>query len=97
MALDYTQSADLMKDQVFIDRVKVSCLKFADYILNEPTNTPAHSTRVRWAQTTIQAPANASAVVTPPTVMDTAVQAEGNAISDTGLQTAVETTVNKLL
>jgi hypothetical protein len=97
MALDYEQSAVLMKDQQFIDRVKVSCLKFADYIKNEPANTPAHSTRTRWADDTMRNPNQAAATITPPTVMDTNVQADGAAITDANLQTSVEATVNKLL
>jgi hypothetical protein len=97
MALDYAQSAALMKNPAFIDRIKVACLKYANYILNEPTNTPAHSSRLRWAQTTTTSPDYTAQTITPPVVMDDAVQEEGDAISDADLQTAVETTVNKLI
>ena len=97
MALTYTQSAELMKDGAFIDRVKVACLKYASYILNEPVNTPAHSSRIRWAQSATENPDHAAQTVTPPVVMDGQVQTDGAAITDAALQTSVESTVNKLL
>jgi len=97
MALTYEQSAALMKDPAFVDRVKVACLKFADYILNEATGTAAHNTRVRWAQQTTSNPDSAAQQTTPPVVMDTAVQEDGAEITDAELQTAVETVVNKLM
>jgi hypothetical protein len=95
--LDYMQSAELMRDPAFIERVKVACLKFADYIKNEAATTPAHSTRTRWANETMGNPNQTAQIVTPPTVMDAAVQADGAAISDVALQSSVEATVNKLL
>jgi hypothetical protein len=97
MALTYEQSAGLMKDPAFVDRVKVACLKYADFILNEPASTPAHSTRIRWAQTTTTSPDNAAQTLAPPVVMDTQVQQDGAAITDAALQTSVETTVNRLM
>jgi hypothetical protein len=97
MALDYTQSAALMKDPSFIERVKVACLKYADYIWNEAASTPGHSSRIKWAQQTMLQPDHAAQIVTPPTVMDAAIQNAGGSVDDAGLQTAVETTVNKLL
>lgn len=97
MALSYAESAALMKDPAFVDRVKVAALKYADFILNEASNTPAHNTRVRWAQTTETAPDSIAQSLTPPVVMDSAVQADGDAITDTALQTTVETVVNKLM
>ena len=56
MPLSYQESNDLMNDLVFRGRVKVSCLKFADYILNEDTKIPAHNTRYKWAQSCVQMP-----------------------------------------
>jgi len=97
MALTYEQSADLMKDQTFRGRVGVACINFARYITDEDPATPAHSTRIRWAQTTLMSPEATVNQVTPTVVMDGAVQADGAAISDANLQTAVETSVNKLL
>lgn len=97
MALSYEASAALMKDPTFVDRVKVACLKFADYILSEATTTPAHNTRVRWAQTATTAPDSIAQSLTPPVVMDGAVQQDGAAITDAALQTTVETVVNKLM
>ena len=97
MALTYTQSADLMKDPIFLGRIKVACLKYANFIFDEATSTPAHSSRIKWAQNTIAMPDAAASTVTPPTVMDVAVQTDGSSITDTALQSAVENVVNKLL
>lgn len=97
MALTYEQSAALMKDQTFRDRVSVACINFARYITDEAPNVPAHSTRIKWAQQTLVAPEPTLNQVIPTVVMDGAVQADGTAISDANLQTAVETSVNKLL
>lgn len=97
MALTYAESAAVMKDPAFVDRVKVACLKYADYILNEPVNTAGHSSRYRWAQQTTQNPDGAAQGITPPTVMDAAVQQDGAAISDAALQSSVEGVVNKLI
>src|SRR5262245_1420719 len=97
MALTYEQSAALMVDPTFTDRVKVACMKYANYILDEPANTPAHQTRIKWAQQTIYAPAVAAGVVMPTLVMDGQVQADGSNITDAALQTSVEVSLNKLL
>jgi hypothetical protein len=97
MALTYTQSSDLMKDPSFIGRIKVACLKYAAYILDEPSNVPAHSSRVRWAQETNINSERVAMGLAPSVVMDGQVQTDGAAISDAALQTAVETTVNKML
>jgi hypothetical protein len=103
MALTYDQSADLMKDPDFFGRVKVGCLTYARYITDEPATTPAHSTRIKWAQQALLVPDSAASQVIPTCVMDTAVQdagvdAEGHSlITDAALQGAVETSINKLL
>jgi len=97
MALTYADSAALMQNGDFIARVKVACLKYADFILNEATSTPAHNTRLRWAQQTETNPDLVSQQITPPTVMDGAVQAAGSAITDANLQSAVETTINRMM
>jgi hypothetical protein len=97
MALTYEESAALMNDLPFRGRIKVACLKFADSIVGEPTSEPAHNTRLKWAQNTMNAPDQAAAVAQPPTVMDSAVQEQGAAIDDTGLQGSVEVTVKKML
>jgi hypothetical protein len=97
MALSYTQSSDLMKDAIFMGRVKVACLKYADYILNEAPSVAGHSSRYRWAQNTFAMPDGAASQVTPPVVMDPAVQQDGAAITDAALQSAVEGVVNKTI
>lgn len=97
MALTYIESAALMNDPTFISRIKVACLTFAEYIVNEPSTVPAHNTRMRWATSTIQSPDSAASAVTPAVVMDPNVQAQGASISDADLQTAVETAINKMM
>jgi hypothetical protein len=97
MALTYDQSAALMQDMAFRGRVKVACLKYADSIMNEPTTTPAHNTRLRWATQCEQNPDGTAGMIQPPTVMDAAVQDAGSAITDTLLQGSVETVINKLM
>jgi hypothetical protein len=95
--MTYEESAALMQDNTFRGRVKVCALKYADSITNEPSNTPAHNTRQRWAVQTMQQPDMAAQQLQPPTVMDGAVQAAGAAITDEALQGSVESVVNKLL
>jgi hypothetical protein len=95
--MTYTESAALMTDADFRGRVKVSCLKFADSIIGEATTTPAHNTRLKWANQCFQAPDMAAQQVQPPTVMDAAVQAAGAEIDDTALQGSVEAVVQKML
>lgn len=97
MALTYEQSAELMSDAIFIGRIKVACLKYADFISLEAASVPAHSSRIKWAQQTFAMPDTSAAAVTPATVMDPAVQTDGSAITDTALQSAVENSVNKML
>lgn len=95
--LTYEESAALMNDMAFRGRVKVGCLKYADYIFNEANTTPAHNTRMRWATTTVQSPDVVAAGIQPPVVMDSAVQEAGAEITDAALQSSIETVINKLL
>jgi len=80
MALTYAESAALMGDASFRDRVKVSCLHYADYISGEGASVPAHNTRYKWAQATFINPDAAAGQVTPTVVMHAAVQDQGAAI-----------------
>jgi hypothetical protein len=97
MTLTYQESAELMRDSMFIDRVMVGCLHYAEYIANEDDATPAHNSRIRWARDVMENPTNVAAKMTPTVVMDPVVQEQGGTISDADLQLAVETAVNKLL
>lgn len=97
MALTYEQSATLMNDMTFRGRIKVACLKYANYIVGEATTVPAHNTRMKWAQQTLQQPDASALLVTPTTVMDPAVQDQGSAIDDAGLQSATENAINKMM
>ena len=71
-----------MNDLAFRGRVKVACLKYADFITLEAASVPAHSTRIKWAQQTMLIPDGAAGTVTPTVVMDPAVQTSGAAITD---------------
>lgn len=95
MALDYAQSAALMMNTAFRDRIKVACLKYADYIKDEAPSTPAHNTRLKWSQETMISPDTSVARITPIVVMDAQVQEQGDAITDANLQTVVETAINE--
>ena len=95
--MTYLESAALMTDIEFRGRIKVACLKYADSIIGETTGTPAHNTRIKWAQTCFQQPDMTAAQTQPPTVMDPEVQADGPEITDLALQGAVETVVNKMM
>ena len=95
--MDYEQSAALMNEPTFVNRVKVACLKYADFILNEATSVPAHNARLRWAQSATTSPDSIAQQLAPPVVMDVKVQEQGSAITDADLQSSVETTVNRLL
>jgi hypothetical protein len=97
MALTYEESGTLMNDFVFRNRVKVACLSYASYIQGEAPTTPAHVTRVKWAQNTLISPDQAATNIQPVVVMDPAVLADGSGITDVALQSAVENSVNKIL
>jgi hypothetical protein len=95
--MTYQESSALMTDIDFRGRIKVACLKFADSIMGEASNTPAHTTRFQWAQSCMRNPDVTATQTQPPTVMDAAVQSAGASIDDEALQGAVETTLNKMM
>jgi hypothetical protein len=97
MTLAYQESATLMRDSVFIDRIKVACLHFAAYIYSEDPATAGHTSRLRWSGNTMAAPDVAASTIAPTVTMDANVQEQGAAIPDAELQTAVEAAVSKLL
>lgn len=97
------ESQALMTNIPFRGRIKVESLKYADSIFLEPTSTPAHNTRLRWANDTFRAPDVAANLIQPSVTMDPAVQAAGidtdgdSLITDALLGGAVQAAVNKLL
>jgi len=95
--LTYEQSAALMMDMNFRGRVKVSCLKYSTAIFDEPTDTAAHNTKLKWAAECAQNPDAMAQKIQNPVVMDAQVQQDGSAITDVALQASVETTINKLM
>ena len=97
MAIDYAASSALMHDPTFIGRTEIACLKYATYISNEPADVPAHATRMRWAQATVQSSTQSVSQIMPVLIWDDKVQEAGAAITDPDLQIAVETSVNKFI
>lgn len=97
MALTYDKSAQLMGDTSFRGRVKVACLHFASYIFAEATTTPAHTSRMKWAQSCVTNPDMTASGITPPVVMEDQVQQAGADVTDVDLQTAVESVINSIL
>lgn len=97
MAMTNEESAALMTDPAFRGRVKVACLKYADTIMIDAEAAAGRTAQLRWAAQTFQQPDITAQQVQPPTVMDAAVQQAGAAITDTALQGAVESVVNKML
>jgi hypothetical protein len=95
--MTYLESSELMQNQEFRGRIKVSALKYADSIMIELPSVPAHNARLRWATNCFQQPDMVSQQLQPATVMDPAVQTAGSAITDVALQPAVEGVVNKML
>jgi hypothetical protein len=95
--LTYEQSAALMTDTVFRGRVKVAVLEFADKINTEPTTTPAHNSRFKWAQNSYMNPDMMAGQIQQPTVMTPQVQAAGSEVSDLELQAAVESVVESII
>ena len=93
--MTYEESAALMNDAAFRGRIKVANLKYADSILGEPQNTPAHNTRLKWANTAMTQPDMVANDLQPAVVMDAAVQQDGSSITDQALQGSVEATINK--
>lgn len=90
MALSYQQSSDLMKDPVFIGRVKIACMHYAKY-----------RGKGAWATLVTQSPDVAAANILPVIIMDDNIQnssvGDGSDVPDATLQGVVETAVNNLL
>lgn len=90
MALSYQQSSDLMKDPVFIGRIKIACMHYAKY-----------RTKGAWATLVFQSPDVAAANILPVVIMDDSIQGssagDGSDVDDATLQGAVETAVNNTL
>jgi len=97
MAIDYKTASDLMHDADFNGRTRIACLTYAAYIVDEATDVPAHTTRLKWAQNTFAASENAVNEIMPILIMDDKVKTSGAAITDSDLQSAVETSVNKTI
>jgi hypothetical protein len=89
------ESAAIMTDIPFRNRVKVSCLKYADVLLNRPVDTQGINQQRSWAKNCQSSPDSVAAGLQPQVVMDTAVQETGPTITDAALQVAVETVINK--
>jgi hypothetical protein len=95
--MTYPESADLMTNPDFRNRVKVAALEIANYYLAEDPGSIAHNSRYKWAQLCYQSPDAVAGQLQHPTVMDAQVQTDGAAITDTALHDAVERVVNKII
>ena len=95
--MTYKEQNALMTDMDFQGRIKVAVLKYSTSILDEPSTTVAHNTRLKWANNAAQNPQQVAQTLQPNVVMDANVQTAGAAITDELLQASVEATVNKLM
>jgi hypothetical protein len=96
MALTYDQLSELMVDPQFRGRIKVACLKYANYVLNLTSSAPIPMALSRWAQDTFASPDQAAQLVQPSVVMDPGVMESGASINDQTLQSAVENVIKKM-
>jgi hypothetical protein len=94
--MTFEESAALMNDPQFRGRIKVACLKYADYVVTSNLPGTGMSLR-RWADQTFTAPDVSAQQVQAAVVMDAAVQSTGPSIADPALQSAVETVVKKMV
>lgn len=86
----YSDLTALAQSTTFQNRVVYALGKFANFILGEPTTAPDHANRLRFAQH-VQADPNAVMLsLMPQIIQQTAVINAGANISDTDLQTTVE-------
>lgn len=97
MALTGAESAALMVDMDFRGRIKVCCVKYGDSIAIASVAYSTQASKVKWMQRTEQMPDTVAAEIQPRVVMDANVQEAGKNVTDTVLQGAVESVVNKSL
>lgn len=87
MALTFLESATLMNNLDFINRVKVAALQYAQYI---QLQSAIPNSKTSWAQRTIQQPDQTARVLTPGVVMNPNVQQAGEEVTDNNLSAAVQ-------
>jgi hypothetical protein len=95
--MTFTESATLMADSAFRNRVKVAAMSIATTYLAEPADTPSHNSRYKWASTCFQSPDAVAGQLQHPVVMDSQVQTDGASITDADLQTATERVIDKMI
>ena len=91
------QLADFSKHNDFIARVYVCVVFYARYILGEPAETALHKSRVAWAQSAIANPSVVNGLMTRIVLEFENVDpwnTDPASVSDTALQTAVESVIN---
>ena len=93
--MTYEESAALMQDIPFRNRIKVSAIKYAEFLLIQPVSTEAVNTKRNWARNTQVQPDQTAAALQPTVVMDGQVQLDGAAITDAALQVTVETIIQR--
>lgn len=106
MALDYKQSAQLRSNLIFQGRIATALLKWGDYIVgNSAADLTKAQTRreINVSERVFASPNQEAQMIQPVVVADGAIQAgdltsEGDStVSDTVLQTAVETALQKVI
>ena len=94
MAMSFAESAALMNDPAFRNRVKVAAIKYAEYIFLQAGNS---NSRTNWSQRTMQQPDQTALTLTPNVVMNVNVQNAGAAITDPELSSAVQVTADMMM
>lgn len=88
------ESAVLMTDPAFRNRVKTAALQYATGIMGQAYNSRS---RAMWAQATMQSPDVTAATLTPNVVMNVNVQTLGPTIPDPDLIAAVQVTADMMM
>ena len=77
MAMTSDESAYLQTELSFKGRVRVSLMRYATAILNEPTSTSRHKSGTDWAQDVYRNPDVRAQSYQPAVVMDPGIQQAG--------------------
>lgn len=90
----YSEVMMLSSNADFLNRCSYAVQKFATYILNEDPGTQNHTARLNWANNALTNPTLQVNAYLPAILQNATVQTQLGAISDTDLQTVVETSCN---
>ena len=82
---------------VFLARLQVAVVTFAEYVIKEAPDTPSHSIRYAWAKTAMAQQAFVSQQIAMGTAQDPTISAKLNTATDAEIQAAAEAQINILL